>query len=314
VALFRRFLPASIILSLVCLAQAACTGSTPSQFYPAPILTMETETLPLPSDLAVNRDETLEPLVSQTASPTFFLTPNPNNTLVGAIRWDAWVGNYVATGDHNQPGLVVERTLSPNHWHYRLPFFAVVLDGRPLVYVFGNKGLTKEGVQSLREDTIAAGLPTPYIVFMGWSSAEGRANMALYGLDAGSAYATLGNNGQPFLRMAKYGQILWDQYRKAGIQVVPWVTTGWDPRPRVENPTPWVTYPENQWAQTARPEEIAMHLQEALAWIEANPEAAPANAVIMYAWNEFDEGGWLCPTLSEGTARLDAIRIILVGE
>ncbi len=29
------------------------------------------------------------------------------------------------------------------------------------------------------------------------------------------------------------------------------------------------------------------------------------------AWNEFDEGGWLCPSLSEGSARLDALRAVL---
>lgn len=47
------------------------------------------------------------------------------------------------------------------------------------------------------------------------------------------------------------------------------------------------------------------------ATLEANPEAGEAGAVIIYAWNEFDEGGWICPTLSEGTARLDAIRKVL---
>jgi len=31
----------------------------------------------------------------------------------------------------------------------------------------------------------------------------------------------------------------------------------------------------------------------------------------MYAWNEFDEGGWICPTLGNNTSRLDAIRKIL---
>ncbi len=43
------------------------------------------------------------------------------------------------------------------------------------------------------------------------------------------------------------------------------------------------------------------------------PPGCRGNAVIIYAWNEFDEGGWLCPTLYGGTERLDAIREILVG-
>jgi hypothetical protein len=36
---------------------------------------------------------------------------------VGAIRWDAWVGNL------SEPGLEVERNLSPSQYHSRLPFY-----------------------------------------------------------------------------------------------------------------------------------------------------------------------------------------------
>jgi hypothetical protein len=59
------------------------------------------------------------------------------------------------------------------------------------------------------------------------------------------------------------------------------------------------------------PAEIADHLRHALDWTAAFPESAEADAVLLYAWNESDEGGWLCPTLSEGTDRLDAIRRVL---
>jgi hypothetical protein len=52
-------------------------------------------------------------------------------------------------------------------------------------------------------------------------------------------------------------------------------------------------------------------LQAALDWIKANPKSAEAKAVLIYAWNEFDEGGWLAPTLTEGTARLDTMRSVL---
>ena len=55
--------------------------------------------------------------------------------------------------------------------------------------------------------------------------------------------------------------------------------------------------PDNEWPQ------------------EENPKTCQANAIIMYAWNEHDEGGWLVPTWTpEGkpnTSRLDAIRRVL---
>jgi hypothetical protein len=46
-------------------------------------------------------------------------------------------------------------------------------------------------------------------------------------------------------------------------------------------------------------------------WLKANPSSAQAQMAIIYAWNEHDEGGWLTPTLAEGSARLDAIGKVL---
>jgi hypothetical protein len=66
--------------------------------------------------------------------------------------------------------------------------------------------------------------------------------------------------------------------------------------------------PRNNWFAQATPGELASHLTGAMDWVAQNPEACEANTVVIYAWNEFSEGGWICPTLMEGTARLDAIR------
>jgi len=343
---------------------------------------------------------TLRPLLTFEPMPT----PNPADGIVGAIRWDAWVGDTPTFGDttsDNRVGLVVERTLGPNQWHYRLPFFAVelgenevqvrgntqqivdqeilyaveagldywafvyyapgsgldsarnlylsspyrdainfclifdsgsylleaasrqlfvdyfqlpnyqkVLGGRPLVYFFGNSELTREAIDALRADANAVGLLTPYFVYMGWSADEVKTAIETYGLDAGSAYAQVGKDGQPFVDLAHRAEEGWDTYRQLGIKVIPWVSAGWDPRPRIENPIPWGSYTEEQWAQAATPAEIASHLQNALLWMGTYPESAEASTIIIYAWNEFDEGGWLCPTLYNGTDRLDAIRAI----
>ncbi len=46
---------------------------------------------------------------------------NQHGAVVGAIRWDAWHGN------HSEVGKAVERSLSPEKWHGRLPLFARVL-------------------------------------------------------------------------------------------------------------------------------------------------------------------------------------------
>jgi hypothetical protein len=54
--------------------------------------------------------------------------------------------------------------------------------------------------------------------------------------------------------------------------------------------------------------ELRDHVRGALDWVTKHREAARAQTIIAYAWNESDEGGWLVPTHREGTARLDAIR------
>jgi hypothetical protein len=65
--------------------------------------------------------------------------------------------------------------------------------------------------------------------------------------------------------------------------------------------------------QQATPTQIANHIVDAKNWNAANPTVATANTVIVYAWNEFDEGGWLCPNLASyaGAARIMALGSVL---
>lgn len=118
------------------------------------------------------------------------------------------------------------------------------------------------------------------------------------------------------------GKGMWDR-QKQGQKVIPSVSAGWDPRPRIETPNPWSHYYENSKGETklgrlrsaeTDAAEIADGVKSALLWNRQNPDAGEAKAVVIYAWNEFDEGGWICPTLSEGTRRLDAIRKVLKEE
>ena len=68
---------------------------------------------------------------------------------------------------------------------------------------------------------------------------------------------------------------------------------------------------------TATPAQLTKHLQEVLDWTAHNPDLTPANAVIIYAWNEHDEGGWLAPTWTAerrpNTNRIEALAPVLKG-
>ncbi len=199
------------------------------------------------------------------------------------------------------------------------PGYQKVLGGRPLVYMLRCEA-PKAFYDDIRKSAVEAGLKEPYFVQMDGD----KASIGALGFDAVSAYCYWMGGGRepatPYAAVAKGAQERWDAWKLRGLKCVPLVSAGLDRRPRVQNPVPWETSWEKgaagdpatwPYAQPPRPTELAAHVQAALDWIKTNPTTAEANTAIIYAWNEFDEGGWICPTLTEGTARLDAIRAVL---
>lgn len=305
-------------------------------------------------------------------------------TLVGAIRWDAWVW------DRNPVGLTFCKNLSELKYHYRLPFFAEMLDdinvkidgvkqkiydqelqyahaagidyfavcwypdgsnlehqrklyfssqykhlvkwciihgtnpfdldkdmawlvsemkqdtyqkvcgGRPLVYMFTVNEGQRPFIDKLKKDCQQAGLKPPYFVAMGFSKNISNEAKAL-GVDAISAYCCYAENGCDYQTQMRGEVARWNEYKETGMQVIPFVTTGFDNRPRFEGKGNNGTGSGYQCAyiEFATPEQIAEHLGEAISWCKKYPDTAAANAVLMYAWNENDEGGFIIPTKKE---------------
>ncbi len=205
--------------------------------------------------------------------------------------------------------------------------YQTVLDGRPLIYLFSVEGLVgpgrfetwedaRDAFDLLRREVMDAGLPNPYIVAQGWSGDTLKAQTEALGLDAIGAYAANGGAREAsFADLVAHTESVWASFRETGLPVVPLVTSGWDRRPRVETPVPWEDGGDiRMYYEAPTPDELAAHLADAIAWCRQYPQTAEAQALLIYAWNEFDEGGWLCPTLIEGTARLDAIQPLLTTD
>jgi len=210
---------------------------------------------------------------------------------------------------------------------FREPMYQTVLDGRPLVYLYSVDDLVGAGrfdsweqarlaMDQLRAITRQTVGKNPYVVAQGWSPEILARQVDLLALDAIGAYASNGGaKAAPYRALAEHTERWWDAFAATGREMVPLATAGWDMRPRVETPVPWVQNGDiNQYYEPPTPVELAAHVSNALTWCRNHPEAARARAVLIYAWNEFDEGGWLCPTLKEGTARLDALRAVLRPE
>ncbi|MBE3065623.1 MAG: hypothetical protein IMZ69_11480 [Spirochaetes bacterium] len=207
--------------------------------------------------------------------------------------------------------------------------YQTVLGNRPLVYLFSAPDMVRKGKYAdwdavraafdrLRAAASQAGVGNPYIVLQGWEARGDQGIMKSIGADALSAYAVArgSSTGMAFAALAGEAHASWETGKAAGANVVPLVTAGWDNRPRVENPPPW-TVGSKEHCVTPTAAELANHLADALDWTRAHrATATPAYTVLVYAWNEHDEGGWLCPTLkpdgkTADTSRMDAIEAVL---
>lgn len=206
------------------------------------------------------------------------------------------------------------------------PSYQKVLNGRPLLYLgfisedsvaknWGTWEAFAAAVATLRAKTKQAGAGDPYIVIMDFSSDYAAKYARKLGADATSAYAMSAGaaEGAPFAECRRKLIAKWDKSATLGVGVVPLVSMGWDPRPRVDTPTPWALpgYPGKGYFITPTPAEAADHLREAMDWVARHADAAAAQAIIIYAWNENDEGGWIVPTLNpDGSANEDRVKAL----
>jgi hypothetical protein len=118
---------------------------------------------------------------------------------------------------------------------------------------------------------------------------------------------------QPYAALAAAAEQWWIDGHATGSDVVPTLMTGWDFRPRITTPNA-LFGAESSGNPNARyepptPAELADHVANGVAWMAANSTAAPAQTALLYAWNEFTEGGWLCPTWLAGQAGGDTSRL-----
>ena len=205
--------------------------------------------------------------------------------------------------------------------------YLTVLHGRPVLFLgfisdeeiqkhwAGDAAAFRSALDDFRSYCKAKGLENPYLVIMDFRPSEGKKWVDALGADALTSYATHGNANDKagsYAELSQGVQWFWEQCKTTGAQVVPIVVTGGDRRPRVEHPVFWEKYQKQgdgieKYFTQPKPEEIGAQMGNALRWIKTNQASAQAQLILTYAWNENDEGGWLVPTLSEGSARLNAV-------
>lgn len=167
-------------------------------------------------------------------------------------------------------------------------------DGRPLVFFFG--GYKPNFFSAIRERASKKGL-TPYIVFMnnGPESENGDYSEA----DAVSAYASEVRNVETYEQVADQTLVQNENRKKYGVPILPMLSAGWNPQPRIDRPVPWYKYKETSYAPHPTGDQMEAATLDLFRWMEENKEYVDEDYFVTFAWNEFEEGGYLCPTLTQ---------------
>jgi len=174
------------------------------------------------------------------------------------------------------------------------------IDRHPLVYVYDARHLSQAYLDSITEAAVKAGAEKePYYVGMCAEvnpciieeMCDGRYDaVGAYSFPAnapGETYESLYKRNEERIRL---------QYKfSERIGVVPLITCGLDFRPRIDNPVSWMC--GKNYAFTGTSEEIHRHASNVLRDMSNNLSDNDPKTVLVYAWNEHDEGGWCCPTL-----------------
>jgi len=218
-------------------------------------------------------------------------------------------------------GRVADLMARPNY--HRTP------SGRPILFLLAQNPAPAERtwrhsgglaglVEAIRNAAKARNLPNPYVVFMAPRATDAAALADRARGDAVSAYAVHPASGRgSYAALANHAERHWNAMRSTKCQVIPLAMVGWDRRPRAERPVSWETN-RGQMADPTRyfekptADQLASHISKALRWVRAHPESSDADSVLIYSWNEHDEGGAICPNLGDWDAMVRALRPVLV--
>ena len=189
------------------------------------------------------------------------------------------------------------------------PYYEKV-DGRPLLYIFN--GCRAEVIAPVRKMCDAFGFPQPLCVVMYNHKVDPTA--AYPGADGISAYACEKPGIDRYKGLSDAVMAENESRRQTGLPIVPLYSVGWDPSPRVEHPCPWYGYADVKYMRFAAPEELLEGAAALANWVKYKAKDVFMDHIMVFAWNEFEEGGFICPTFDEtggiNTSRLKAFRTV----
>lgn len=178
---------------------------------------------------------------------------------------------------------------------FKAPCYEKIGD-RPLVYIF--RGTRVDVIERIRQACVGEGVTAPFFVAMvGEELIKAEDNYE--SVDALSAYACLKSG------ITEYRELCDEMISKNRERlnkcryVIPHYTVGWDPSPRIDVPSPWVGYEDADYASIANADELSLGARRLAEWIKGEARDSFIGHIMTFAWNEFEEGAWICPTYND---------------
>lgn len=187
----------------------------------------------------------------------------------------------------------------------------LTVGGKPLVIIFDARGGEKDGFEAVQDEARRAGLPGVAIAACGAGAPEvGYTHTTRYNIVPGY---TAGEQARKYAELAEVHKRAWAG--RPEQPHIPCIIAGWDCRPwegpnGLGNKKPGWYYPDRT------PEAFAAHVRDAIEWMDKHPAQATAERLaIIYAWNEYGEGGYIAPTKGDPDARyLQALKAVVLPD
>lgn len=186
--------------------------------------------------------------------------------------------------------------------------------GRPVLYFYelseldaklGGRERVRPALDQLRRIARAERELDVFLVLRAQGSeADALAELGFDGAtDYATAYASTPGE-HPHGDLVRRAADVWAGYAGQGRNYIPSITAGWDGRPRAWMQKDYYAY----WYRRS-PDEFGGFVRKGVQWIREHPKDVPPSPLLMvYAWNEIDEGGAICPTRRDGAAYLEALK------
>jgi hypothetical protein len=198
---------------------------------------------------------------------------------------------------------------------------------RPLLYILWDDGAleryfgndlknVRAFLEYLRKILGDAGIGSPYVTLL--DGVAGSSIARDIGADAISNYISsfAHEKAAPYTELDRQTREFWQKMADTGLPVIPISMVGWDTRARQERPVPWSHVAPNPnptfYYELPTATELADQIRAAVNFINQHSKSCESKALLIYSWDECDEGGGLIPTRGDpGGSYLSAISPII---